>query len=56
MNIKKTSVMFNNYILYRDIRVDDEIKECVQESIYLRQKINTNPDYETETKRRIEMG
>ena len=46
MNMKKTMVMFNNYILDYEINVDYENIECVQEYIYLGQKISTNPDKE----------
>ena len=30
MNMKKTKVMFNNYILDHEIEIDDEGIECVQ--------------------------
>ena len=29
MNMKKTKVMFNNYILDHEIRIHDEVKKCV---------------------------
>ena len=56
MNMKKTKVMFNNYIPNHVIKVDDEIIERVQEYIYLGQKISANPNHESEIKRRIGMG
>ena len=54
--MKKTKVMFNNYILDHWTEIDDEVIECVQEYIYLGQKIGACPDHEKEIKRRIGMG
>ena len=34
MNMKKTKVMFKNYVLGHEIKIDDEVIECVQEYIY----------------------
>ena len=56
MNMKKTKVMFNNYIPNHVIKVDDVMIERVQEYIYLGQKISANPNLENEIKRRIGMG
>ena len=42
MNIKKTKVMFNNYIPHHGIKVDDEIIECEFDYIYLGQEINAS--------------
>ena len=44
-NMKNTMVNFNNYILYYEIKIDEEIIECNQECIYLGQKIGTNLDH-----------
>ena len=33
MNMKKAKVMFNNYILDHEIRIDVEVMECVQDYI-----------------------
>ena len=39
MNMKKTMMMFNNYIRHHEIRIHDKvINECVQDYIYLRTK------------------
>ena len=38
MIMKKTKVIFDNYILIHDIKIDNEVIECVQEYIYPRQK------------------
>ena len=39
MNMKKPEVMFNNYLLYYEIRLYEEVIECVQKYIYLGHKI-----------------
>ena len=31
MNIKKTKLMFNNYIVKYEIKINDELIECVKE-------------------------
>ena len=49
--MKKTKVIFNNYILDHEIRIDDEVIECVQEYIYLAKKIGACPDYEKQIKK-----
>ena len=36
---KKTQAIFNNYRPNDEIKVGEEVIECVQEYIYLRQKI-----------------
>ena len=46
MNMKKTKLMFNIYTIAHEIRIDDEVIECVQEYNYLGQKIGTCPDHE----------
>ena len=38
--------MFNKYIPDHEIRIDDEVIECVQECIYLGQKIGVCSDHE----------
>ena len=35
INMKKTKVMFNNYILDHDIRMYNQVIKCVQDYIYL---------------------
>ena len=37
--MKKTKEMFNNYVQDHEIKIDDEVIECVQEYIYLGQKL-----------------
>ena len=56
MNMNKTKVMFNNYILCYEIEIDDEVIECVQEYTYLRQRLGVCPDHEKKIKRGIGMG
>ena len=53
MNMKKTKMMFNNYIQHYEIKILDEVIECVQEYIYLIQEIGGCPDHEKKIKRRI---
>ena len=43
--MKKTKVIFNYYIREREIEIEDEVIESVQEYIYLGQKINAFPDH-----------
>ena len=45
MNMKKTSVMFNNCILNHEIKVQYE--KCDQDYIFLGQKISASLDHET---------
>ena len=42
--MKKTKMMFNNYLLDYEIKIDEVIK-CVQEYIYLGQKMGAWPDH-----------
>ena len=49
MNMKKTKLIFNNYISENKIEID-EVIECVQEYIYLGQKIGSCPDPEKKSK------
>ena len=46
MNMKKTKVMFNNYILDHEVEIHDEVTDCVQDYIYLGQEIGACPDHE----------
>ena len=39
MIMKKTKIMSNNYIADHGIKIHDKVIECVQDYIYLRQKI-----------------
>ena len=56
MNMKKFKEMFNNYIANREIKVDKEVIECIQEYINLGQKIDGNPNHGKEIKRRMRIG
>ena len=56
MNIKKTNVMFINFIRDHEIKIHDEVIKYIQDYIYLGQKIDASPDHEREIKRRIGMG
>ena len=53
MIMKESMVIFKNYILHHEIRIDNEVLECAQEYIYLGQNIGACPNYGTEIKRRI---
>ena len=53
---KKINVMFSNYILDHEIKINAAVIKCVQQYIYLGQKISARPDYEKEIKRRMGMG
>ena len=44
MNLKKTQVMFNNYINSCTIKVDNTELEIVHNYIYLKRKITMNND------------
>ena len=39
INMKKTKLMFSNYILGNEIKIDDEVIKCIQKYIYLEKKI-----------------
>ena len=55
LKMKKTKVMFNSYILDHEILIH-AVTDCVQNHIYLGQKIRACPDHEKEIKRRIGIG
>ena len=48
---KITKVIFNNYILDHEIKVDEDVIEYVQDYNYLGQKISANPEYEKKKKK-----
>ena len=56
INMKKTKIRFNSCILDHESKIYDDVIECVQAYMCLRQKIGTVPDHEKELKRRIGMG
>ena len=55
MNMKKTKMMFSNFIGDHEIKIHDKVIEGVQYYIYLGQKIGACRDYEKEINR-IGMG
>ena len=56
MNVKKTKLIFKNFIQDHEIKIHDEVMKCFQDYIYLRQNIGAFPDSEKEIERRIGMG
>ena len=46
MTIKKTKVMFNNFIWKHEPKIHDEVIKCVQDYIYSGQKIGVCSDHE----------
>ena len=56
MNMKKTKVMFNSFAQPLQIKIGDEVLECVDEYVYLGQTVQTTPGHDYEIKRRIGMG
>ena len=46
MDMKKTKVIFNNDMLDHVLRIDKAIIKCIQECIYLVQKIGACPNHE----------
>ena len=53
MNMKKTKVLFNNFIRDHEIKIHDDVIECFQNYIYLGQKISVFPSHEKEIKRKV---
>ena len=56
MNIKKTKVMFNNYMLVHEIWIEDEVMECIQGYIYLGQNWCESRSWTKQIKRKLGMG
>jgi hypothetical protein len=53
MNMKKTKIMFNEYINKRVIKIDNDVVEHVEEYVYLGQLVKMDSDKTDEIKRRI---
>ncbi len=56
MNMKKTKIMYNKHLTGRQIMIENEALELVEEYTYLGLIFNANPVHEKEIRRRIGMG